>query len=254
MGSVPEVASAVEWQLRVDLAACYRLVARLGLDDLIYNHISVRVPGPERHFLINRYGMMFDEITASSLVKVDLAGAVVDGSGADVNLAGFIIHSAVHAVRDDAACVLHTHSDAVVAVASLPCGLLPLSQFAMWFYRRVGVHPYEGVAIDADERERIVRDLGPHKVLLMPNHGILTLGRTVGEAFMLMYYAERAANIQLRTLAAAAGGDVVLPSAAVCERAARQFWDQQGDIMVPGTREWPGLLRTLERDDPSFRH
>lgn len=253
MGGMRDAVGDLEQRLRVDLAACYRLVAAMGLDDLIYNHISVRVPGPEKHFLINPYGMLFDEITASSLVKVDLDGNVVDGSQAEVNLAGFIIHSAVHMAREDAQCVLHTHSEAVVSVASLPQGLLPLSQFAMWFHRRVGVHPYEGVAIDADERARLVRDLGVHKVLLMPNHGILTLGRTVGEAFMLMYYAERAAGIQLRTLAAAAGGPIVLPLDAVCEKAARQFWDQQGDIKVPGSREWPALLRRLDRTDPSYR-
>lgn len=251
MAPVPMIEA--ERRLRVDLAACYRLVARMGLDDLIYNHISVRVPGPGKHFLINPYGLLFDEVTASSLVRIDLEGNPVDGSGAEVNLAGFIIHSAVHAARDDAHCVLHTHSESLVSVSSMPEGLLPLSQFAMWFHRRVGVHPYEGVAIDADERGRLVRDLGAHNVLLMPNHGILTVGRTVGEAFMLLYYAERAAQIQLRTLAALAGRAPVLPSPEVCEKAAQQFWGQEGDIRVPGTREWPGLLRQLDRDDPSYR-
>ena len=242
-----------ERRLRIDLAACYRLVAAMGLDDLIYNHITVRAPGGRHEFMINPYGLLFDEITASSLVRVDQDGKVIDGSGTEVNLAGFIIHSAVHAAREDAVCVLHTHSESIVSVASMPEGFLPLSQFAMWFYQRTGVHPYEGVAIEADERSRLVRDLGEHRVLLMPNHGILTVGRTVGEAFMLLYYAERAAQIQLRTLAALAGRAPVLPPPAVCEKAAEQFWGQKGDIRVPGTREWPGLLRRLDRADPSYR-
>jgi ribulose-5-phosphate 4-epimerase/fuculose-1-phosphate aldolase len=242
-----------ERRLRTDLAACYRLVAVLGLDDLIYSHISVRAPGSHSEFIINPYGLLFDEITASNLVRVDQEGRVVDGSDAEVNLAGFVIHSAVHAAREDAACVLHTHAESIVSLASTPEGFLPLSQFSMWFYRRTGTHPYEGVAIDADERERLVRDLGTHRVLLMPNHGILTAGRTVGEAFMLLYYAERAAQIQLRTLAALAGRAPVLPPPDVCERAAEQFWGQKGDILVPGTREWPALLRRLDRTDPSYR-
>ncbi len=241
-----------EWEARVALAACYRLVARLGLDDLIYNHISLRVPGQQDQFLINPYGMMFEEITASSLVKIDTEGRKITPSPHEVNVAAFVIHAAIHqGGGDGAACVLHTHSDASTAVSCQPEGLLPLTQFAMRFYKRQAFHDYEGVAIDPAEQERLVRDLGAHKVLLLRNHGILTLGRTVGEAFMLLYYYERAARIQLSLQAA--GTALVVPPPAVCEHAARQFWEQQGDILAPGEREWPGLIRQLDRSDPSYK-
>jgi ribulose-5-phosphate 4-epimerase/fuculose-1-phosphate aldolase len=244
-----------EWEARVALAACYRLVAKLGMDDLIYNHISARVPGQDGAFLINPYGLLFDEITASSLVKIDVAGTILDETPHTVNLAAFVIHAAIHKSSHDAACVLHTHSDASVAVSGQEKGLLPLSQFAMRFYDRQAFHDYEGVAIDLDEQERLVRDLGPHKVMLMRNHGILTVGRTPGEAFMLLYYFERAARIQLSMqAAAAAGAALVIPPHEVCERAARQFWDLKGDILIPGEREWPALMRQLDRADPSYRH
>ncbi len=191
-----------EWEARVALAACYRMVAKLGMDDLIYNHISARVPGREDAFLINPYGLLFDEIDASSLVKIDIDGNILDDTPHTVNLAAFVIHAAIHKTSHEAACVLHTHSDASVAVSGQEKGLLPLSQFAMRFYDRQAFHDYEGVAIDLDEQERLVRDLGPHKVMLMRNHGILTVGRTPGEAFMLLYYFERAARIQLAMQAA----------------------------------------------------
>jgi ribulose-5-phosphate 4-epimerase/fuculose-1-phosphate aldolase len=245
---------ASEWEARVSLAACYRLVARHGMDDLIYNHISLRVPGREGEFLINPYGLLFAEITASSLVKIDVEGRKLAPSPYEVNVAGFVIHAAFHRAREDAACVLHTHSDASVAVSGQADGLLPLSQFAMRFYRRQAFHDYEGVAIDTDEQARLIRDMGPHKLLLLRNHGVLTLGRTPGEAFMLLYYFERAARIQLAMqAAAAAGATLTLPSAQVSEKAARQFWEQQGDILAPGEREWPALLRQLDRDDRSYR-
>lgn len=244
-----------EWEARVALAACYRMVAQLGMDDLIYNHISARVPGRENEFLINPYGLLFDEITASSLVKIDIEGTILDDTPHSVNLAAFVIHAAIHKTSHDAACVLHTHSDASVAVSGQEKGLLPLSQFAMRFYDRQAFHDYEGVAIDLDEQGRLVRDLGPHKVMLMRNHGILTVGRTPGEAFMLLYYFERAARIQLdMQAAAAAGAALVIPPHEVCERAARQFWELQGDILIPGEREWPALMRRLDRTDPSYRH
>ncbi|MBI0537987.1 class II aldolase/adducin family protein [Roseomonas sp. KE2513] len=243
-----------EREARVSLAACYRLVARLGLDDMIYNHTSLRVPGQEDQFLINPYGFLFEEITASDLVKIDTQGRKIDNSPHEVNVAAFVIHAALHQSRADAACVLHTHSDASLAVSGQQEGLLPLSQFAMRFYGRQSFHDYEGVAIDLDEQERLVRDLGENKVMLMRNHGILTTGRTPGEAFMLLYYFDRAARIQLdMQAAAAAGAKLVRPPHEVCERAARQFWDQQGDILVPGQREWPALLRQLDRADPSYR-
>ncbi|WP_043829410.1 class II aldolase/adducin family protein [Muricoccus aerilatus] len=245
---------AAEREARVSLAACYRLVARLGLDDMIYNHISLRVPGQEDHFLINPYGLLFEEITASDLVKIDTQGRKIDKSPHEVNVAAFVIHAALHKSCAEAACVLHTHSDASLAVSGQQEGLLPLSQFAMRFYQRQSFHDYEGVAIDLDEQERLVRDLGDNKVMLMRNHGILTTGRTPGEAFMLLYYFDRAARIQLdMQAAAAAGAKLVIPPHEVCEKAARQFWEQQGDILVPGEREWPALLRQLDRTDPSYR-
>lgn len=250
----PAAMDAAEWDARVKLAACYRMVARLGMDDLIYNHISLRVPGQEGQFLLNPYGLLFEEITASSLVKIDTDGNKLDDSPYDINLAAFVIHAAIHKTSHDAACVLHTHSDASVAVSGQEEGLLPLSQFAMRFYRRQAFHDYEGVAIDLDEQARLVNDLGPHKVMLMRNHGILTVGRTPGEAFMLLYYFERAARIQLDMQAACASGvKLVLPPHEVCEKAARQFWELKGDILVPGEREWPALMRQLDRTDPSYR-
>lgn len=243
-----------EWDARVSLAACYRLVANLKLDDLIYNHISLRVPGTHDQFLINPYGLLFEEITASSLVRIDLQGRKLSDSPYEVNAAAFVIHGAIHQGKQDAACVLHTHSDASIAVSAQRDGLLPLSQFAMRFYRRQAFHDYEGVAIDMDEQARLVADLGEHRVMLMRNHGVLTLGRTVGEAFMLLYYFERAARIQLSMQAAVAGGagPIVLPSHDVSEKAARQFWENKSDILVAGEREWPALLRQLDRADPSY--
>jgi len=248
----PAHISDAEWQARVDLAACYRLVARLGLDDMVYNHISMRVPGRPGEFLLNPYGLLFEEITASSLVRIDLQGRKLEDTPYEVNAAAFVIHGAIHESRHDALCVLHTHSDASVAVSAQPEGLLPLSQFAMRFYQRQAFHGYEGVAIDLDEQTRLVRDFGQHPVMLLRNHGLLTVGRTVGEAFMLLYYFERAARIQLQMQAAVAGGagPIVVPPHAVCEHAARQFWEQHGDILIAGEREWPGLMRKLRRDTP----
>ncbi len=250
----PGSMEASEWEARVALAACYRMVAKLGMDDLIYNHISMRVPGHEEQFLLNPYGLLFDEITASSLVKIDIDGRKIDNTPYEINLAAFVIHAAIHKTGSDAACVLHTHSDASVAVSGQEEGLLPLSQFAMRFYNRQAFHDYEGVAIDMDEQARLVADLGTNKVMLMRNHGILTVGRTPGEAFMLLYYFERAARIQLAMQAACASGvKLVMPPPEVCEKAARQFWEMQGDILVPGEREWPALMRQLDRADPSYR-
>lgn len=243
-----------EWEARVALAATYRLVAKLGLDDLIYNHISARVPGRDDQFLINPYGLLFEEVTASSLVKIDTAGRKLEDTPHEVNVAAFVIHAAIHHGRHDAACVLHTHSDSSVAVSGQEEGLLPLSQFAMRFYRRQAFHDYEGVAIDLEEQTRLLRDLGQHPVMLMRNHGILTVGRTPGEAFMLLYYFERAARIQLAMQAAAASGaKLVLPPHETCEKAARQFWEQQGDILIPGEREWPAFIRQLDRAGATYR-
>ncbi|MBE9639608.1 class II aldolase/adducin family protein [Salipiger mangrovisoli] len=250
----PERYSDGEWEARVSLAAAYRMVARLGLDDLIYNHISMRVPGTSDQFLINPYGLLFSEITASSLVKINTRGEVIEETEHTVNKAAFVIHAAVHKSSETAHCVLHTHSDASTAVSGQPDGLLPLSQFAMRFYNRQGFHDYEGVAIDEAEQQRIVAHLGDNPVMLMRNHGILTVGRTAGEAFMLLYYFERAAKIQLQMQAACASGvPLVIPDHDVCEKAARQFWELKGDILIPGEREWPALMRDLDRVDPGYR-
>ena len=250
----PAAVPQSEAELRIQLAACYRLVAHFGLDDLIYNHISARVPGPEHRFLINPYGLLFSEVTASCFVKIDLDGRKAEPSPHEVNRAGFVIHSAIHAGRADALCVLHTHSEAATAVSALEEGLLPVSQFAMRYQGHMGTHGYEGVAIDTDERARLIADLGPHRVLVLRNHGVLTVGRTVPEAFILMYYFEKAARVQLLAQgAAAAGARLVLPPPVVSAGAARQFNDQHGDILPPGTREWPAFLRLLDRIDPSYR-
>lgn len=245
---------ATEDELRRQLAACYRLVAHFGMDDLIYNHISARVPGSDHHFLINPYGMFFREITASSLLKIDLEGNKLCNGAGEVNRAGFVIHAAIHHARADAICVLHLHSDAATAVSALPEGLLPVSQFAMHFHNRIGIHPYEGVALDLEEQDRLVADIGPHRVLLLRNHGFLTVGQTIPEAFMLAYYFERAARIQLKAQAAAAasGRSLALPPPEVSEKAARQFTEFAGDIKRPGFREWPGFLRLLDDVAPGY--
>lgn len=248
----PTHISDTEWEARVALAACYRLIAQLGLDDMIYNHISMRVPGRPGEFLLNPYGLLFEEITASSLVRIDVHGNKLEDTPYAVNAAGFVIHGAIHESRHDAVCVVHTHSDASVAVSGQAEGLLPLSQFAMRFYQRQAFHDYEGVAIDLDEQSRLVRDFGTHPVMLLRNHGVLTVGRTAAEAFMLLYYFERAARIQLQMQAAApSAGPMVVPPHAVCEHAARQFWEQHGDILIAGEREWPALVRQLVRNTPA---
>ncbi len=199
--SVRSTVTESEWEQRVALAACYRLVALYGWDDLIFTHISARVPGPEHHFLINPYGWLFSEITASSLVKVDLDGRKVDASPHEVNPAGFTIHSAIHAARDDAHCVLHVHSVNGVAVSAQRDGLLPLSQHAMFALASLAYHDYEGVALNEDEKPRLVRDLGDRRSLILRNHGLLTVGRTVAEAFVAMYFLEAACMMQVRAQA-----------------------------------------------------
>jgi ribulose-5-phosphate 4-epimerase/fuculose-1-phosphate aldolase len=243
-----------ESTLRGQLAACFRLVAHFDMDDLIYNHISVRVPSERDHFLINPYGLLFSEIAASSFVKIDLDGVKVEPSDHEVNQAGFVIHSAVHAAREDAVCVLHTHSEAATAVSALEEGLLPLSQFAMRYQGHMALHDYEGVALDTDERTRLIADLGPHNVLLLRNHGVLTVGRTIPEAFILAYYFEKAARVQLLAQGAlASGARLALPAGVVTEKASSQFNDHHGDIQAAGSREWPAFIRLLDRLDPSYR-
>jgi ribulose-5-phosphate 4-epimerase/fuculose-1-phosphate aldolase len=242
--------SAAEWRQRVELAACYRLLAHFRLSDLIYTHATVRVPGEPGRFLINPYGFRWEEVTASSLVKIDLDGNKVEASPHRVNPAGFVIHSAVHRAREDAACVIHTHTKAGMAVAALETGLLPLNQIAMQFYGRIGVHEYEGIALELDERERIIRDLGQNTALLLRNHGLLTVGPSVAAAFSRMYYLNLACEVQLA--AQAAGAPLVLPPADVCETAARQY-DQMLTDDDDLTLEWQALLRLLDATDPSYK-
>ena len=238
-----------EWRLRVDLAACYRLVARFGWDDLIFTHISARVPGPEHHVLINPYGMGFDEITASSLVKIDLDGGKVIDSPHDVNPAGFVIHSAIHAARDDAGCVLHVHSVNGIAVSAQAEGVLPLSQHSMFVLGSLAYHDYEGVALGDDEKPRLVRDLGDKRFLMLRNHGLLTVGATVADAFVSMYLFETSCMIQVR--AQAGGGRLVGIDAGIVEAAKGQW--RQVTRGVGGDLAWPALLRRLDRSDPGYR-
>jgi len=239
-----------EWLLRVDLAACYRLVALFGWDDLIFTHISARVPGPEHHFLINPYGLMFDEITASSLVKVDLNGNKVLDSAHDINPAGFTIHSAVHAAREDAMCVLHVHSANGVAVSAQEAGVLPLSQHSIFVLSSLAYHDYEGVALVEDEKPRLVRDLGDKRFLMLRNHGLLTVGRSVAEAFVAMYFFERTCAIQVRAMS---GGQPLRPIGPSIVEGAQTQWEQvtRG---AGGGLAWPALLRKLDRTDSSYRN
>ncbi|MHA7683061.1 class II aldolase/adducin family protein [Cupriavidus sp. PET2-C1] len=246
---VPAISEA-EQQVREDLAAAYRLVALYGMDDSIYTHISARVPGTEDRFLINPFGMLFRDITASSLVCIDLDGNIISGPpGQDVNPAGFTIHSAVHAARHDAVCVLHTHTVAGVAVSSLACGLQPSNQWALQFHDRVSYHDFEGIALDHEERVRLVADLGPDKrALILRNHGLVTLGRSVAEAFILMHNLERACRVQVAIQSSGQRVNPVPP--AICEKTARQY--ESGDTnRLPGAadpyaREWRALRERLE--------
>ena len=240
--------SPEEWQQRVNLAACYRLVAMYGWDDLIFTHISERVFGSDHHFLINPYGMMFEEITASSLVKVDLDGNKVMDSEYEINPAGFTIHSAIHQARDDIQCVLHVHSINGVAVSAQKSGLLPLSQQSIFVLASLGYHDYEGVALRDDEKPRLVQDLGDKHFLMLRNHGLLTVGESIADAFLYMYLFEAACMIQVR---AQSGGSELVPiSSKIIDTAmaqAAQVTRQAGSSLV-----WPGLLRKLDRVNPGY--
>ncbi len=250
MNPVKSRVSDAEWQMRVELAACYRLCAHFRMTDLIYTHISARVPAPEHHFLINAYGLMFDEITASSLVKVDIDGNILeDQTGLGINPAGFVIHSAIHKAREDVACVIHTHSGAGVSVSAQKSGLMNLTQHAMRFHGRMAYHDYEGVALDMDEQQRLQGDLGQHNAMILRNHGLLTCGRSVSEAFDGMYYLERACQAQIGALAGNA--EVIVCSDAVAEKVAQQF-ERSG--RPSASKHWVTCLRLLDRLDPSFRH
>jgi ribulose-5-phosphate 4-epimerase/fuculose-1-phosphate aldolase len=248
LSSVRDRVSEAEWRQRVDLAALYRIVASHGWDDLLFTHLSARVPGPEHHFLLNPFGMMFDEVTASSLVKVDADGNKVMDSPYDVNPAGFTIHSAVHMAREDAHCVMHLHTDDGVAVSAQEHGLLPITQHAMQL-GPVAYHDYEGVALDLDERERIVADLGDRQCMILRNHGTLAVGGSCADAFMAMYYLERACTMQIRALAG--GTPICQPPQGSAEKAA-----EQSRVLFDGTVgpvAWQALLRRMDRLDPGFR-
>jgi ribulose-5-phosphate 4-epimerase/fuculose-1-phosphate aldolase len=239
-----------EWAVRQDLAACYRLIAYFGMDDVIYTHVSARVPGSHDRFLINPYGVLFREITASSLVKIDLDGEIIGESAHGVNPAGFTIHSAIHSARHDAACVLHTHTLAGVAVSSLRDGLHPCNQWSLQFHNRIAYHDYEGIALDHSERERLIADLGEAKALILRNHGLLTTGRSVAEAFILMYNLERACRVQVAVQSTGQPVSPVPPE--VGELTARQYEggvDQGCDVHT--AREWNAFLRFLEPPPPS---
>jgi ribulose-5-phosphate 4-epimerase/fuculose-1-phosphate aldolase len=270
--------SAEEWQARVDLAACYRLVDKYGMADLIYNHITARIPGSNDHLLINLYGMLYKEITASSLVKIDVEGEIIWKPPTDygINKSGYVIHGAIHKARPDVACVLHTHTRAGIAVSAMKCGLLPLSQTSMRFVGHLGYHEYEGPAVDLDERERIVADLGPHDALIMRNHGLLTCGATVQQAFNTMYQLELSCRSQVDAMAArtvalaseasgqrdnfvrahaghspegasSACAGLTMPGENVLAHTAHMY--QPGTRRPYGVLEWPAMLRLLDAED-----
>jgi len=243
--------SAEEWKVRCDLAALYRLVAHHRMTDLIYTHISARLPGPENHFLINQYGVMFHEMRASDLVKIDYDGNVVgdENQSRRVNAAGFCIHSAIHMARHDLVCVVHTHTAAGMAVAAQKHGLLPLSQHALKFYGHLAYHGYEGIALDLDERERLVSDLGEHRAMILQNHGLLVAGRTIPEAFNNIYYLERACQAQVAALAG--GTELVTPPEAVRLHTAEQF-NREGSL-EHYEMMWESCLRLVEHDRPDYR-
>jgi ribulose-5-phosphate 4-epimerase/fuculose-1-phosphate aldolase len=247
--SLKDVVSTEEWQLRVDLAACYRLVAMYGWTDLIFTHISARVPGPEHHFLINPYGLMFDEITATSLVKVDKNCNKVIDSPFPVNPAGFVIHSAVHEARDDIQCVIHVHTRAGVAVSAQKCGVLPISQQSTFVLASLAYHDYEGVAFRDDEKPRLQADLGDRTFLMLRNHGLLTVGRTIADAFLSMYIFESACQIQV---SAQAGGELTPVHPQILNGVHQAIKVQTGGLGAAFV--WPSLLRKLDRMDTGYKH
>ncbi len=267
MNEVPKIDAAaaqpvngidpVEWETRVDLAACYRLVDMYGMTDLHLNHISARVPGKDEHFLINPFGMMYEEITASSLIKIDIDGNIIANANPQygVNLPGYVIHGAIHAARHDIQCVLHTHTNAGMAISTLKCGLLPLTQTAMR-WGKIAYHDFEGVVVDKDEQKRLVANLADCEVLILRNHGLLVLGQTIGQAFNSIYRLERACQTQL--LAMACNSELNMPSPEVVSRSNAQLTvmptpDVSGKRRAHGSLEWPALKRMLDRRDPSYK-
>lgn len=247
--SIRNQVSEEEWKIRENLAACYRLIALYGWDDLVFTHISARVPGPDEHFLINAYGLLFEEMTASSLVKVNLDGEIVLETPYIVNPAGFTIHSAVHAARPGAGCVLHTHTKAGVAVSAQADGLLPISQISLFPFSSLGYHDYEGIALNEDEKPRLVADLGTNNFLILRNHGLLTVGPTIPDTFLYMYALETACQTQLA--AQSGGAKLTLVNPAIVAGIKAQI--EMVLKGLGGDLAWPALLRKLDRKDASFR-
>ena len=237
--------SAGEWGARVELAAAYRLTHHFGMTTMIYNHITARVPGAEEHFLINEYGIGYDEVSASNLLKLDMDGNVLEEGKHRINYTGFVIHSAVHGARDDVSCVMHTHTPYGMAVSTLEEGLVPLQQEAYQFHDRVAYHAFEGVALDVDERERLVTDLGDKNAMILRNHGLLTVGSSVGEAWTRMWMLELACKVQV--LAQSTGQAVRQAPVSVMEKTAAVF---DGDNTA---LEWAWLVRRLDREDPGYK-
>lgn len=244
--------SEEEWNLRCELAGLYRLLAHYRMTDLIYTHISARIPGPEHHFLINQYGTMFHEMRATDLVKIDFDGNIIDQNSQQtrrINAAGFTIHSAIHMARSDLICVIHTHTAAGIAVSAQKHGLLPISQHALKFYGHIAYHRYEGVALDLDERERLIADLGAHNAMILANHGLLVGGRTIAEAFNCIIALERACQVQIAALAG--GTALIIPSEGLCRHAAAQM--NPSSIPEHYDYAWTAALRQIENDKPDFR-
>lgn len=247
-----------EWATRVDLAACYRLIAHFGMSELISNHISARVPGTHDQFLINPFGLMYEEITASCLIRVDAAGRILQNPnpGLGINRAGYVIHSAIHEARPDAGCVIHTHTPAGIAISTLRCGILPISQSAMRF-ARIAYHDFEGVAFNEGEKQRLAHDLGDAEVMVLRNHGLIALGAGIPQAFNNMFRLERICQIQQMAMACQA--DIVMPDEAAIVRANQAYAGNQssmgsGPAQALGVMEWPAMLRFLDRRDASYRH
>lgn len=253
MTSIKDQISPEEWQMRTDLAAAFRLVDLYGWSDLFATHLSARVPGEDSHFLINPFGMLFEEVTASSLVKVDVDGNILSNTSYVINPAGFVIHSAVHLSRDDAHCVMHTHTPAGCGVATQRRGLLPLTQHALAIIAHTGYHDFEGIAMDLDERQRVARDLATNNVLILRNHGLLTVGQTVGEAFVWLYRAERACRMQLAFQQSGAEAMEIPESIQQTNIERNRFNNSDQGYRTIGRLEWPALLRKLDRLDDSYR-
>ncbi|MDF1737220.1 MAG: class II aldolase/adducin family protein [Minwuia sp.] len=245
----PDGITAEEWQARLDLAACYRLIHMFGMDDLIYTHISARVPGPEEHFLINGFGLLYEEITASNLVKVDIEGNILSDSEWGINPAGYVIHSCIHREMPEIACVLHTHTVAGTGVSAQEGGLLPLTQTSMLFTGQIAYHDYEGVALREEEQARMLADMGDKRVMILRNHGLLTVGETVQEAFLMMYYMEQSCRMQVA--AQSGGGKLTIPSPQV-QQYVRDAASGGFGAGV-GQREFAALVRRLDRQDTSWR-